>query len=174
MKGEVRCFLDVETGVGDLVAPVVVMLVGAGMIEVRVTGIVTVWMGVDVVVEGVDLIIGEKLIEVGAEVIVIVQKGFVHGVIAEVEVEVEVEAGVEAEVGAGAEAETEAGVGAGPVAIAAALVMIAAAVLAMIGVAVAAVAAVGVMTDLRGHMTVRNEECLVLMFFLRHWGHPCL
>lgn len=48
--GETTCFLGGKTEEGDLVALVVVMQVGVGMIEAQMIVIVT-WMTVDVVME---------------------------------------------------------------------------------------------------------------------------
>ena len=137
MKGEVACFPVVEIGDVDLVVLLAVMLGGEGMTVVRMIGTI-IWMVVDVVVDEVDLITEGILLigAAGAEVVVVVQIGFVHGVTA---------AGAEAEAGAGAAAVAGVGVGVGPVATVAAPALVITA--ATVGVAAAAAA----MTDMRGH-----------------------
>lgn len=155
MKGEVACFLVVETGDVDLVVLLAVMLGGEGMTVVRMIGTI-IWMVVDVVVDEVDLITEGILLigAAGAEVVVVVQIGFVHGVTA---------AGAEAEAGAvGAAAVAGVGVGVGPVATVAAPALVI--TTATVGVAAAAVA----MTDMRGHLTGRIVEFQDLMSFLNH------
>lgn len=155
MKGEVACFLVVETGDVDLVVLLAVMLGGEGMTVVRMIGTI-IWMVVDVVVDEVDLITEGILLigAAGAEVVVVVQIGFVHGVTA---------AGAEAEAGAvGAAAVAGVGVGVGPVATVAAPALVITA--ATVGVAAAAAA----MTDMRGHLTGRIVEFQDLMSFLNH------
>lgn len=155
MKGEVACFPVVETGDVDLVVLLAVMLGGEGMTVVRMIGTI-IWMVVDVVVDEVDLITEGILLigAAGAEVVVVVQIGFVHGVTA---------AGAEAEAGAvGAVAVAGVGVGVGPVATVAAPALVI--TTATVGVAAAAVA----MTDMRGHLTGRIVEFQDLMSFLNH------
>lgn len=155
MKGEVACFPVVETGDVDLVVLLAVMLAGEGMTVVRMIGTI-IWMAVDVVVDEVDLITEGILLigAAGAEVVVVVQIGFVHGVTA---------AGAEAEAGAvGAAAVAGVGVGVGPVATVAAPALVITA--AIVGVAAAAAA----MTDMRGHLTGRIVEFQDLMSFLNH------
>lgn len=157
MKGEVACFPVVETGDVDLVVLLAVMLGGEGMTVVRMIGTI-IWMVVDVVVDEVDLITEGILLigAAGAEVVVVVQIGFVHGVTA---------AGAEAEAGAvGAAAVAGVGVGVGPVATVAAPALVITA--ATVGVAAAAAAAA--MTDMRGHLTGRIVEFQDLMSFLNH------
>lgn len=155
MKGEVACFPVVEIGDVDLVVLLAVMLGGEGMTVVRMIGTI-IWMVVDVVVDKVDLITEGILLigAAGAEVVVVVQIGFVHGVTA---------AGAEAEAGAvGAAAVAGVGVGVGPVATVAAPALVI--TTATVGVAAAAVA----MTDMRGHLTGRIVEFQDLMSFLNH------
>lgn len=155
MKGEVACFPVVEIGDVDLVVLLAVMLGGEGMTVVRMIGTI-IWMVVDVVVDEVDLITEGILLigAAGAEVVVVVQIGFVHGVTA---------AGAEAEAGAvGAVAVAGVGVGVGPVATVAAPALVI--TTATVGVAAAAVA----MTDMRGHLTGRIVEFQDLMSFLNH------
>lgn len=157
MKGEVACFPVVETGDVDLVVLLAVMLGGGGMTVVRMIGTI-IWMVVDVVVDEVDLITEGILLigAAGAEVVVVVQIGFVHGVTA---------AGAEAEAEAGAvgaAAVAGVGVGVGPVATVAAPALVITA--ATVGVAAAAAA----MTDMRGHLTGRIVEFQDLMSFLNH------
>lgn len=155
MKGEVACFPVVEIGDVDLVVLLAVMLGGEGMTVVRMIGTI-IWMVVDVVVDEVDLITEGILLigAAGAEVVVVVQIGFVHGVTA---------AGAEAEAGAvGAAAVAGVGVGVGPVATVAAPALVI--TTATVGVAAAAVA----MTDMRGHLTGRIVEFQDLMSFLNH------
>lgn len=157
MKGEVACFLVVETGDVDLVVLLAVMLGGEGMTVVRMIGTI-IWMVVDVVVDEVDLITEGILLigAAGAEVVVVVQIGFVHGVTA---------AGAEAEAEAGAvgaAAVAGVGVGVGPMATVAAPALVITA--ATVGVAAAAAA----MTDMRGHLTGRIVEFQDLMSFLNH------
>lgn len=127
------------------------------MTVVRMIGTI-IWMVVDVVVDEVDLITEGILLigAAGAEVVVVVQIGFVHGVTA---------AGAEAEAGAvGAAAVAGVGVGVGPVATVAAPALVITA--ATVGVAAAAAAAA--MTDMRGHLTGRIVEFQDLMSFLNH------
>lgn len=157
MKGEVACFPVVETGDVDLVVLLAVMLGGEGMTVVRMIGTI-IWMVVDVVVDEVDLITEGILLigAAGAEVVVVVQIGFVHGVTA---------AGAEAEAEAGAvgaAAVAGVGVGVGPMATVAAPALVITA--ATVGVAAAAAA----MTDMRGHLTGRIVEFQDLMSFLNH------
>lgn len=160
MKGEVTCFLVVETGDVDLVVLLVVMLVGVGMTVARMIGTI-IWMVVDVVVDEADLITEEILLigAAGAEVVVVVQIGFVHGVTA---AGAEVEAGAvgAAEVGVGVGAGVGVGVGVGPVATVAAP--------ALVMTVATAAAAAAAMTDMRGHMTRRIVEFQDSMSFLNH------
>ena len=135
--GEVISFLVGATGVEDLVALVVGMLVGVGVNVVWMAG--TTWMGVDKVVDVEGLTIEEMFhIKVEAEVIVVALKESEHGIIAEVAAEVVAE--VEAGVGAGAVVEAAAGLVVVVVAIAVVLVHVVTAVVAVVVVTVVATA----------------------------------
>jgi len=146
--GKVISFLVAATGDEDLVVLVVVMLVGAGMIVAHMID-TTIWMAVDVVVDGEDLTTEETLlIGVGVEVTVVALKEFERGVIAEAAAVAAAAAAVVAEAGVGV------GAGAGVVLIAEA--GLAAVVVATVAALAAAVAAA--MTDMRGHNDSRINQ----------------
>lgn len=155
--GEAISFLGVETGDGDLVVLVVVMLVGVEMTVAHKIG-TTVWMGVgEGDVDGDDLIT-ESIFLIGAEAeaIAVALKEFEHGILAEAEAEAEAAAGVvEAEAGPGVVVV----VGAGHVAAVTAA--------AVAGVVVVTVVEAPVMRDMRGLHVFRN----LMSKFLNLWLH---
>lgn len=155
--GEAISFLGVETGDGDLVVLVVVMLVGVEMTVAHKIG-TTVWMGVgEGDVDGDDLIT-ESIFLIGAEAeaIAVALKEFEHGILAEAEAEAEAAAGVvEAEAGPGVVVV----VGAGHVAAVAAV--------AVAAVVVVTVVEAPVMRDMRGLHVFRN----LMSKFLNLWLH---
>lgn len=143
MVGKVISFLVAAIGDEDLVVLVVVMLVGAGMIVAHMID-TTIWMAVDVVVDGEDLTTEETLlIGVGVEVTVVALKEFERGVIAE----------AAAAAAAVAAAVAEAGVGAGAGVVLIAEAGLAAVVVATVAALAAAVATAvaAAMTNMRGH-----------------------
>lgn len=152
--GKVISFLVGATGGGALVVQVVVMLVRVGMIVAPLIG-TTIWMVVDVVVDGEDLTTEETLlVGVEAGVIVVALTELEHGVIAAAAAVAVAEPGAGVGVGAGAGVVVAAEVGlvAVIVATAAAQVAVAVVVEAVAAAAVPDAATAPAMTSMRDRM----------------------